>query len=215
MEYAIELEWTTEFKVLNFFKEWANRTPAWSDHKKPVGTWAVVHPDTFKKIECLTDLNEKFKNHGFIIHDGVLRTVNPRQFTGIHTDSVMASDGTNVPLSLSLNIPIENQSEATTYWYDLSKNSVFANEETREGLISTDSIFRKVVEHQLIDSALECVKFSLRMSKPVLINTGIPHNVDMRYSRVKRTILSLHLRDLTTNKMLGWEDRHRVLEIRF
>jgi hypothetical protein len=127
----------------------------------------------------------------------------------------MGVGGFNELLSLSLNIPIENQSSAITRWYDLSTNYVFADEETREGLASHTSILKKIEEKNLINSVLACSKFSFKMDKPVLINTGVPHNVDMRESRVKRTILSLHLRDLTTNKILGWEDRYRVLEITF
>jgi hypothetical protein len=126
----------------------------------------------------------------------------------------MSVDGTNVPLSLSLNIPVENQSAAITRWYDLTTNYVFANEETREGLVSNTSIL-KIEEKNLINSVLACSKFSFKMNKPVLINTGIPHNVDMQGATVNRTILSLHLRDIETNNILGWEDRHRVLEITF
>lgn len=118
-------------------------------------------------------------------------------------------------LTLSLNIPLENQQAATTRWYDFSNNPMFKDEETREGVKTTESLFSKLLERRLLGPVLWCSTFSFKMNGPVMINTGIPHNVDMRLAKNPRSILSVHLRDLETNEVLGWEDRYRVLKITF
>lgn len=215
-DYILELDWSTDFSVhLDFFKKWSIEQQGWHDHYNDYGSWVIIRPLVLEGLEHFKNLNSKFKENGFIIHDGVFRSIPPKRVIAVHTDSVMSPEGTNDLCTLSLNIPLENQQSATTRWYDFSNCNYFKNHETREGVKDSDSIFSNVIANRMFALLLSCQVFSFKMSKPVAINTGIPHNVDTGLANHQRSIVSLHLKDLNTNKILSWDDRHRLLNITF
>lgn len=208
------IKWNLDFKNLStFFKQWAENNQQWKQNTTPNGTWAMIPPDYLFSFDEFKALEQTLNLANLSIKDAVLRKSMPNKFLGIHIDDITDIDRNRIVLSLSFNIPLENESGAITRWYDFTNSNEFSNENFVYSYQNTSSPLRQISKDNITNLLGYCIDHTV-MTSPLLIRTDIPHNVDTRFFNNDRYIISLRILDRNTNQILDWENRQKILDIK-
>lgn len=190
--YIKELDWCYDFSsTLDDLLAIANKRPQWHSSVSPAGQFsmlgrAILDIDVFNKI------NNDLQTNSISIKNAILRKTTPYTRGFIHTDSINQS--------LSLNIPLLNPSSAVTSWYDFSSNDTLASAPSTFSTILPNSPFYEFKKGEMLPYKI----FDFKMSKPVLFNNSIHHNVES-VENVDRIIMSI-LFVKSNGQAVKWED---------
>lgn len=160
----------------------------------------------FAIVPELHELDSELLNSGITIVFPSVMSIQPGTFGILHID------WENLPEinDLKLNIPILNGDQMITRWYDLSglPYDRIDWEFNRSNLCEADRWFlgnaEMLTNHHCVGSIL--------LDAPHLFNSGIPHNVDGRHSKVTRSILGLTLANIQEARLLKWNERQIVID---
>ena len=162
--------------------------------------------DIFHIIPEVNRLNQLLKDKQYKIVSASIVNTNPNIFGGIHVDKTQS----NRPLQLRLNIPIENSTSMVNRWYDISNTpySVIDWDYQPKAMTEGDKWFLTNSEKMVNEYCLD----SLILEGPTFFKSSVPHNVDGRYSSVRRRILSILFSNSTLNRIADWDERKTILE---
>lgn len=119
-----------------------------------------------------------------------------------HIDSSL--DGT--PLSLSMNIPIQNGASMTTKWVDIPN---FDREEILWRTLKPAVYHEETNAGTIVDTY--CVD-SMLLDGMYIIKTDEPHTVDGRHSLVPRSMISIRWANIINRRVMTWDQREILLD---
>jgi hypothetical protein len=190
--YIKELDWCYDFSLtLVDLLAIANKRPQWHSSMSPAGQFSMLGRSILD-IDVFNKINNKLQTNSITIKNGILRKTTPYTRGFIHTDSVNQS--------LSLNIPLLNPTSAVTSWYDFSSNDMLASASSTFSTILPNSPFYEFKKGEMLPYKV----FDFKMSKPVIFNNSIHHNVES-VENVDRIILSI-LFVKFNGQAVKWED---------
>jgi hypothetical protein len=183
--YIKELNWGHDFaSELPALLEIADQTPLWHSSENNKEQFCIIKAIDLLKIDIFKKINSELLKHQIRVSIGILRKIKPLETTAIHTDWP--------GLYTALNIPLLNSTSAVTSWYNFDNNSELSSLETVAFKLPADSPLCMITDQDR-DRLLKFKIFEFTMSKPVLFNTSIPHNVQS-INNVERIILSLQFK---------------------
>jgi hypothetical protein len=194
--YIKELNWEHDFAdELPALLAIANQTPQWYSSENNKEQFCIIKPIDLLKIDIFKKINAELLKHQIRISVAILRKIKPFDTTGIHTDWP--------GLYTALNIPLLNPTSAVTSWYNFDNDLELSSLETVALKLPADSPLCLTTDRDR-DRLLKFKIFEFTMSKPVLFNTSIPHNVQS-INNVERIILSVQFKKNMVYE-LDWTD---------
>ena len=195
-EVINELNWEYYFTAdLPALLAIANQTPQWHTSENNNEQFCKIKVIDLLKIDIFKKINAELLKHRIRISIGILRKIKPFATTAIHTDWP--------GLYTALNIPLLNPTSAVTSWYNFDNDLELRSLESVASKLKADSPLC-LTTAQDRDRLLKFKIFEFTMSKPVLFNTSIPHNVQS-IDNVERIILSLQFKKNVVQH-LDWTD---------
>jgi hypothetical protein len=193
-QFIKELDWEYNFTAeLPYLLAIANQTPQWHSSNNHNEQFCKISVIDLLKIDIFKKINNQLLKNKIRISLGILRKIKPFAISAIHTDWP--------GLYTALNIPLLNPKSAITSWYNFDDDLELSSLESVASKLPVDSPFCLAKD---TDQFVKFKIFEFTMSKPVLFNTSIPHNVQS-IDNVERIILSLQFRK-NAAQHLDWGD---------